>query len=519
MDKNILDDLTTLENRAFDKQQSIDQNGWADPQPIPDPLLPVATFDYDLLPEQLRAWVQDIAARMQCPPDFVAVAAITAISSLIGRKAALRPKRQDDWIVIPNLWCMVVGRPGVMKSPAVNEAIKPLNRLAVDAQKIFTQALDEFECKSKMSELLKKNAEKKAQKLLSQGRLAEAELELINSRQSEEMPPQLKRYIVNDSTVEALGQILIENPLGTLVYRDEIHGLLCSLDKEGQEGARAFYLQGYDGNQGYTFDRIMRGAYLHIPAVCVSLLGNIQPGKIQAYVKDAVSGGAGDDGLLQRFGLLVWPDLNSSWTNIDRYPDSVAKTIAFDVFARLDNLVPTIDDQGQESPVIYVFSADAQDMFDEWRHEFENNLRNSERHPALESHFSKYRKLIPALALVCALVDGETKVSAISLSQALAWAEYLQTHAERTYNAGIQSHSFTAQAILAKIKSGKLKGAFKTGDISQKGWSSLTNTKEINLALQMLVDLDYLAKLETFPGAAGGRPSCSFLINPKVRNG
>ena len=76
-----------------------------------------------------------------------------------------------------------------------------------------------------------------------------------------------------DATFEAFGEILIENPWGTMAYRDELSGLLRSLDKEGQEGARAFYLQGYDGNQSYTFDRIGRGRNLHIPAVCISMLG------------------------------------------------------------------------------------------------------------------------------------------------------------------------------------------------------------------------------------------------------
>ena len=62
--------------------------------------------------------------------------------------------------------------------------------------------------------------------------------------------------MVNDATVEKLGELLEVNPWGTLSYRDEIHGLLCSMDKQGQEGARGFYLTGYDGNQGHAVDRI-----------------------------------------------------------------------------------------------------------------------------------------------------------------------------------------------------------------------------------------------------------------------
>ena len=51
---------------------------WPDPQPLPEGLAPVAAFDYAMLPDRLRPWVQDVADRMQCPPDFVAVPMVAA---------------------------------------------------------------------------------------------------------------------------------------------------------------------------------------------------------------------------------------------------------------------------------------------------------------------------------------------------------------------------------------------------------------------------------------------------------
>jgi putative DNA primase/helicase len=105
------------------------QSARPDPVPLPDALPPVAPFDPELLPEALRDWVADIAHRMQCPPDFPAVGAVVAISSLIGARAVVAPKARDDWRVVPNLWGLIVGRPGVMKSPALGEVLKPLHRL------------------------------------------------------------------------------------------------------------------------------------------------------------------------------------------------------------------------------------------------------------------------------------------------------------------------------------------------------------------------------------------------------
>ncbi len=140
---------------------------------------------------------------------------------------------------------------------------------------------------------LKKNAAADVSSLLSDGEVE---------------TPALKRYIANDSTAAALGELLRQNHNGVLVFRDEMVALLKSLDREDNAEPRGFYLTGWNGDSSFTFDRIGRGLNLHIPAVCLSLLGSTQPGRIAEYLFRAIKGGSGDDGLIQRFGLLVWPD-------------------------------------------------------------------------------------------------------------------------------------------------------------------------------------------------------------------
>lgn len=489
---------------------------WHEPLPIPKMLLPVEPFDMVLLPTPLRPWVADIAERMQCPPDFPAVGAMVALSSVIGRKACIAPKRRDDWCVIPNLWGVVVGRPGVMKSPALSEVLKPLDRLQALVSDLHEEALREHEVNAKLDGMAEKATELKAQKLIAQGKFEEARRVMTEGAEAAAIkPPVLRRYKVTDASVEALGEILIENPWGVLAYRDELNGLLRSLDKEGQEGARAFYLQGYDGNQGYTFDRIMRGRNLHIPAVCIAMLGGIQPGKLQAYIHDAVSGGAGDDGLLQRFGLLVWPDVGGDWRNIDRFPDTPAKLAAFETFQRLDAMLPGMDPEtGQSVPTVYRLMPEAQDEFDSWRREFETGLRSGDHHPALESHLSKYRKLVPAIALVCSLAEGETAVSHDSLLRALAWSEYLQSHAARAYAAGTVAQTEGARALLHKIMAGDVSDGFAARTVYLKGWTHLTTPDAVKAAAAMLCDLGHLRRIDSRPGVTGGRPSATYRINP-----
>lgn len=493
-----------------------DAESWLPPQPIPDTLRPVEPFNFALLPDALRPWITDIAERMQCPPDFPAVGVLVALSSVIGRKACIRPKRQDDWRVMPNLWGVIVGRPSAMKSPALSQVLKPLDRLEATAGELHAELMRDFKTRQRLAAMSAKDAEKKAQKAIEKGNGETARHLLEQAQDGEDMQePPLRRYRVNDTTMEALGETLMDNPTGVLVYRDELHGLLKQMDKEGQEGARAFYLQGFDGDQPYVFDRIARGRNRRVDAVCVAMLGGIQPGKLQAYIREAVHGGSGDDGLLQRFGLLVWPDDSREWRNVDRWPDTAAKQQAFDLFLRLNALEPDTDpDTGKITPREYRFDDEAQVLFDAWMTDLMLMLRSRELHPALESHFGKYRKLIPALALVCALADGEAIVGKLSLMRALAWGEYLKSHAERAYAAGSRAATDGAAVLLAKIKAGNIKSGFSPRAVYLKGWARLTTPEDVQAAATLLCDLHHLREIEHKPGKHGGRPSVSYEINP-----
>jgi uncharacterized protein DUF3987 len=113
---------------------------WPDPVPLPTSLLPVAPFDYAMLPESVRPWVEDVTERMQSPPDYAAVTVMTALGSLIGRKIAVRPKLEDNFSVVPNKWGMLIGPPGIMKSPSQNEGLAPLKQLAAAAREAFALA-------------------------------------------------------------------------------------------------------------------------------------------------------------------------------------------------------------------------------------------------------------------------------------------------------------------------------------------------------------------------------------------
>jgi hypothetical protein len=503
-------------------------HGWSDSEPwsaptlLPVGLPPVMPFTDDLLPVALRPWVMDIAHRMQCPPDFSAVGAIAAISSLIGARAVVQPKQHDNWQVVPNLWALIVGRPGVMKSPALGQVMMPLNQMEATARKLFQTVHESWELDCKVSKIQDDANEKKAKGLIDKGNTAAARQLLTPSATPAE--PTMRSYVETNTTMEALGVTLQQNPWGLIVYRDEIFSFLTTLDSEDNQEARGFYLQGYDGNQGYKFKRITRSE-TWLDRVCIAMLGGIQPGKIQRYVRDAVSGGNGDDGLLQRFGLTVWPDIEAEFKLVDQWPDTQAKQAAWAVFERLAPLQPLNDTE----PVVWRFTPEAQALFFDWLVPFETEIRSDELHPAMVSHLAKYRKLIPALALIFALIDTPDSGGVIheaELRRALAMGEYLRSHANRLYAAATTPETKAAETLLSKIKAGKLVGGdgavssrFTPRLVAKKSWSGLGSSADVRKAADLLVDYDYLRREVEPVGASGGRPSVCYVINPEVLQG
>lgn len=490
-----------------------DLEGWPDPLPLPNALPAVLPFDFDLLPVSLRPWIEDIAERVQCPPDYAAVGAIISLAAVVGRRIGIRPKRQDDWIEVPNLWGAIIGSPGVMKSPALRASMAPLATLEGKAREGYEEARSEWLRGQELHKLKREGAKAKIVQQFKKS--ADVDPAALPDAFAEE-EPRARRYVVNDCSVEALGEILRGNPNGTLAYRDELVGLLKSLDKEGNEGARSFFLTAWSGKDAYVFDRIGRGLDMRIEGCCLSLLGSIQPAVIGGYLRQAVENGGGD-GLLSRFQLLVWPDISGDWRNVDRWPDSEAKAAAFATFERLDALDPAAIGatvEGGDIPYLR-FESEAQEIFTEWRTSLEARLRSGNEHPAFESHLSKYRKLVPALALLIHLADSTAgAIGTTSILKALAWAEYLQSHARRAYASVAQAQAEGGRALLRRIKNGEIINPFTPRDVYLKHWANLSNPSQAHEAVRFLADLDYL-RIEEH--ATGGRPKAAIWINPKAR--
>lgn len=502
---------------GFEEQMlnSFGTDKWPIPEPLPDDLSPVPQFVISMLPIALQAYIEDIAERMQIGLDIPAIGIITALSAAIGRRVQIKPKAHDDWTVVPNLWGLVVAPPGYMKSPALSEVMRSLHRLENEAHREYESKQAEWIIEKER--IATANSAIKSANLAKLKKDSNAEIGAFLPEPNQPIPT---RYCVNNFSLEALGEVLMGNPNGVLAFNDELYGLLKMSEKPGNEGLHDFLLSAWNGDMPFTFDRIGRGLNRRIDNVCIAVLGGIQPGRLVEHVMAANQGGRGDSGLVQRFQLLTWPDLSGEWQLIDRKPNREAQDKVYRIFERVvgckNHFPDSVEDSASfETIDVMRFDSVAQGAFFVWLEQLERLVRSNSLLPVMSSHLSKYRSLVPSLALIFAITDDvKGAIPVRYVEQAIQWAGYLQAHAERAFSCGIRPDTRFARALLTRIKDGSVADGFKPADVYLKGWS-LLDKDGVTKATDLLCSLNYLLKIETRK-KSGGRPSIMYRINPRI---
>jgi hypothetical protein len=226
-------------------------------------------FPLDTLPPKVRDFVRLKALSMGTDASALAMAVLAAASGAISHSFRLAMVPEDDWFVRARLWVALVNRVSGKKTPAMNAATDPL--------KAKQRGIEERYAKDVASWKAAKKTAKKS-----------------GEPEPDEPPPPLE-LLADDTTVEALGEILAQQDRGILVVRDELSGWISSMDRyrNGKSTDRAFWVEAYNGGSK-PIRRIGRGR-LYVEVCSVSLLGTIQDDmldELRALAKD---------GLLQRF--------------------------------------------------------------------------------------------------------------------------------------------------------------------------------------------------------------------------
>ncbi|MBT9096405.1 DUF3987 domain-containing protein [Methylovulum psychrotolerans] len=502
---------------------------WEPPNPIADQTPPVQALPPELIPEPYRAWLADVSHRMQTPMDFAVISAIVITGSVIGAGCGIRPKRLDDFEVIPNLWGACIGRPSVvLKSPSMKEPMQLLDRLQADYGEQFEsdKAAAEFDsvANDAMLDDVKNRIKKAAKGHGTDGVVKPDEITKLRAdylELTQNATPEVTRRLfkTNETSIQSMTVLQNQNPRGILVFRDELMGLLAGWDREDKADERAYFLEGWNGNGSYTDFKIMRGL-TDAKNVCISLLGGIQPDKLKRYLYHALQGN--NDGLMQRLQLAVWPDEPEHWELVDTVPNKADKQRAYGIL----NALAELDFIGQGGAVqsgdddrpFFRFDQDGQAVFNSWFTELQTVKIAQEENPLMAEHLGKFRSLMPSLALIFHCIDvadGKARgdVSAQAARLAVAWCGYLESHARRIYAMAESPEHAAAVRLAGKIKAKALPNPFTAKDVYKKHWHGL-DKPEVDAACNVLIDENWLMMARKPKPATGRPPLPEYHINP-----
>jgi len=517
-------------NKFEDVEVAAVSDGWEAPGQIETKIPNVAVMTPELMPESLRPWLLDISNRMQTPPDFATVSALVVLGSVIGSGCAVKPKQKDDWQVIPNVWGACIGRPSVvLKSPSMAETMRMLDRLQAEYGDQHSQVIADFEADNIFQKAASKDIEDRLSKAakgkgktgtIDKDAVVVLKQEYSQMKLAEEESPSRRLFKTNETSVQSMTVLQDQNERGLLVFRDELTALLTRWDKEEYADERAYYLESWNGDGSYTDYKIGRGL-TEAKNICISLLGGIQPDKLNRYLYQAMKGN--NDGLMQRLQLAVYPDIPKDWKLVDVYPDLSEKTRVYDLIKILAEIefpqVGAVQGEHDQRPY-FRFDTKAQQLFYDWLEHLTKVTILQEDNPVMAEHYGKFRSLMPSLALIFHCIDiadgnttGDISVTAAQL--AIDWCEYLDSHAKRIYSM-LETPEHEAAVVLSKkIKSKQLPNPFTAKIVYDKGWHGLKDRDQVEGACNILIEESWVHMEVKPPTGKRGRPaSPEYQINP-----
>jgi hypothetical protein len=460
-------------------------------------------FPVEALPDPLRRYIVEADRAIGCDPTFVALPLLSAVGAVIGNSTAILLK--SCWVEPAILWTAVVCESGSAKTPALKAALKPIRKLEALARRIHDREIEEWN----------------REVLLYEKRLAEWKKDGKGPDAHPPVPPKrpiARRFVVNDTTTEALLGILTDNPRGVLVARDELSGLVGSFDryaKGGKGGGDAAAWLPMHSGEPVTIDRKTGiPPTLHVPAAFVGVTGGIQPG----VLKRAFGIEHRENGLLARFMVAYPPQRLRRWTEAviaEETEDAIER-----LFAGLLSLKPRLDKDGEETPRLVCFDPEAKRVWVAFYDEHHRELLS--HHGDAAAAWSKLVGGAARLTLIIhlvrvvagdpAIVDPNI-VDAASVEAGVRLARWFAAEALRVYELLAESDSDREARALAEwiVRQGN---DLTAAEVSRGVWRFRGDAEAAELALADLAARGYGHWIDCPAGGKGGRPTRRFRFNP-----
>ena len=228
-------------------------------------------FHVDVFPQKMQSVIIDMVVHGYFKVDYVAMSMLSVASAALGNTYRIHIKQ--DWDTNAALYIILVGRPGMGKTPPLQLVYKPIREYE---RRLFDKFHHELD-------------------------LYEAAYAAKESGIKEQKKPVLQRVTQDDFTLEALVLEHYNNLRGIAINYDEILGLLANTDRYGKNPMLERLLSIWSGcpleNTRVKNDRSQR-----IEELCVNIIGTTQT----KHMKELITSKFMDTGFLDRI-LVVYP--------------------------------------------------------------------------------------------------------------------------------------------------------------------------------------------------------------------
>jgi DNA polymerase I-like protein with 3'-5' exonuclease and polymerase domains len=462
----------------------------------PRELPPYRPFPVDALPSPVREYVEQGALALGCDPAFIALPVLAAVAGLIGFTRVVRPKR--TWRVSSVLWTLVIADSGSLKTPAF--------RLATDHLFTMQRRLDQ-EYKRELAEFVEASERWKA----AAKDFKDGEGEDPGDKPE---PPASRTLFTSDATIEAIAELIGDNPRGLLVACDELAGWLGSFARyKGQAGGTDLprWLSMHSAG-GFAYHRKTGDKRrIVVPNAAVSIAGGIQPG----IVARVMAGEFLEAGLAGRLLMAMPPRSIKVWSDQEIDPEVEQRYQTL-----LESLYALESDNRQREDVPHVLKL-SPDAFAAWTRWY--NAWGRQQHAVEGAQAAAYAKLEEAtgrLGLIHHVVTKvgrsesdlcEIEVESIDAGEAIA--RWFAAESTRVYALlGESEEQRDARRLIEFIRSKA--GTITVRQLQRSNNSKYPSTEAAENALEALVK-NGLGDWQVRPASRkGGRLPQFFTLRP-----
>jgi len=450
-------------------------------------------FPTHVLPAPIRDLVLAGAKAIGCDPAYIALPALSVFGMGVGNSRRLRLK--VGWDVPAIVWTVTIGKSGCGKSPGWEVAMMPVRRIEKERRRCHREAMAQH--RLQLTEWEQKQAAR------NQGNKSSPEPE-------RPVEPQLVRLTIDDTTIEAVAQLLSDHPRGLLLAINELSSHFGGSDKykSGKSDAPR-WLSMFDGTSLQVDRKTGDCPSIYVSSASTGICGGTQPG----VFRKALGEEHRENGTLPRFLAAYPPEHPKQWT--DDGVDEATVEAAEQCLLRLCHLDFETDRNGEPVPEILTLSADAKTAWVDFynQHAAERDGLGDD----LASAWSKLEQYAARLALVIHLTrwaaDEDVQprqLDVISMRAGVTLSRWFAGEARRIYTLLDQSPEDDLRASLIEFIR-RQGGEVAPRDLIS-GLRRIKNSDEAEAALSALVEAEIGTWVNRQRSSIGGRPGRVFRL-------